>query len=103
MKIALDYDQTFTADRDLWIPFVALAQMRGHEVAFVTFRPPAFGNDDIEADAKRLGIPVVYSAGRQKSHCHDADVWIDDMPELIPSADMMRGMLAGCDAMGDAK
>lgn len=38
MKIALDYDETFTADPELWKPFVAHCKARLHEVKFVTAR-----------------------------------------------------------------
>lgn len=102
MKIALDYDETFTADPGLWRPFVRNALERGHAVAFVTFRYEGHGgNEDILADANLLGIPVVFCNGRQKSHCYQADIWIDDMPVLIPSYGVMTMMTRGCEAMGD--
>lgn len=101
MKIALDYDETFTADPELWREFVAHARRNGHHVAFVTFRSPGFDNRDIEQHAQMLGISIIYSAGRQKSHVYGADIWIDDMPQLIPSLDAMRAMTIGCERMGD--
>ena len=88
MIIALDYDDTFTADRAMWSSFVGLAIAAGHLVTFVTYRAldRNEGNDDIRRDASALGIPVVYSEGRQKQDVFTADVWIDDSPELIPMA-----------------
>ena len=105
MKIALDYDETFTADKELWTAFVRAARARGHSVTFVTFRFENLdrygGNSDIMGDAAMLGIDVVFSGGRQKSHCFEADIWVDDKPVFIPSADAMRSMLVGCEVMGD--
>ena len=87
MIIALDYDDTFTADRTMWSSFVGLAISAGHSVTFVTYRAldRAEGNEDIRSDARALGIPVVYSDGQQKQDVFSADVWIDDSPEFIPT------------------
>ncbi len=101
MRIALDYDQTFTADKHLWAAFVRHAQMREHVVVFVTFRGAGGDNEDIMHDAADLGIPVVFTGGKQKSHCYDADIWIDDMPVLIPSFDQLSAMAEGCRVNGD--
>lgn len=103
MKIALDYDQTFTADPELWTPFVRTALARGHAVAFVTFRRDDCHNSDIQEDAAMLGIDIVYCSGKQKSHCYQADIWIDDSPELIPSFRQLSAMCESCDAMGDTR
>lgn len=91
MKIALDYDGTFTEDKEMWTAFVSLCKGRGHDVRFVTFRvhyyePWARGNEDILADAANLDIPVIFTNGEQKQKFFDADVWIDDHPELISEA-----------------
>lgn len=90
MKIALDYDGTFTADKALWTPFVQHAKANGHEIKFVTYRDTnpllmkAFqSNDDIEADAKKLGIDIIYTCNQPKRKLYQADIWIDDNPELI--------------------
>lgn len=91
MKIALDYDKTFTADPMLWFAFVQLARKSGHEVAIVTFRRPdrIGGNDRVHRDAKLLGVKVIFAAGRPKAACYDADIWIDDFPALIPTPDQL--------------
>lgn len=103
MIIALDYDDTFTADKELWTAFVRNAQAHGHAISFVTFRFEGrqAGNDDILGDARALGIDVVFTGGRQKAHCFNADIWIDDKPVMIPSATAMQQMLIGCERMGD--
>jgi len=84
MKIALDYDNTFTEDTGLWIAFVNNARGRGHSVAFVTSRSETYENQDILSDAESLGIPVVFCNHEQKELHYAAHVWIDDSPEDIP-------------------
>ena len=84
MKIALDYDDTFTLDKPLWRRFVADVLMNpGNSVTFVTFRGPDGFNIDIETDAEEMGIDIVYTNGVSKMTVFKADVWIDDRPELI--------------------
>jgi len=89
MKIALDYDGTYTADRVLWKAFVKHALERGHEVSFVTFRMEngpmdrCPSNDDILKSSERMGIPVIFSNGQPKRTCFTADIWIDDNPETV--------------------
>lgn len=100
MKIALDYDDTFTADPVLWTAFVEMAKQRMHMVVFVTYRyEPDEGisyNDDIKGDAEALGIDVIFTAGVQKAKMFDADIWIDDMPIIIPLASDLQDMYNGC-------
>lgn len=80
MRIALDYDRTFTLDPTLWLEFLRLAQSAGHEVVCVTMR---YSHERIE-----LPVEVVYT-GRQakgpfmESVGRHVDVWIDDMPQCI--------------------
>src|ERR1700722_3416575 len=53
MKIALDFDNTITADPSFWSEFARLAIAHGHEVTVVTSRYP--GNP-----VPVVGLPVVY-------------------------------------------
>lgn len=105
LNIALDYDETFTADRGMWTEVVRIMRKMGHNVTFVTFRSEDFPsrghNEDILGDAKELGIEVVFSNHKQKSGVFKADIWIDDMPILIPSLDELEQMVEGCKKMGD--
>lgn len=87
MKIALDYDKTFTADPGLWRTFVHFAKQFGHEVRIVTYRDPIKDN----IDEKVHPIKVIYTDGIAKRfYClwfaddkkgWMPDVWIDDRPE----------------------
>jgi len=97
MKIALDYDDTFTLDRSLWSRFVSDALKNpGNSVTFVTFRGPDWNNTDIEGDAQDLGIDIVYTNGVSKMSVFKADVWIDDRPELIVSLDLLLERILEC-------
>lgn len=82
LKIAIDYDGTFTLDGHLWLNFAKQAQKFGHEVKIVTARNP---NDDTIAET--YGLDVIYCDGKPKKDFYDADIWIDDDPRgiYIPS------------------
>lgn len=92
MKIALDYDKTYTLDKEFWDDVIYRAEKRGHEVRIVTTRSPSL---DLITDDRLpcQGFPVVYCDGVAKRfHCHffaddykgwDPDVWIDDKPEGV--------------------
>ena len=81
MIIALDYDKTYTVDKDMWAKFCVLAQSYGHEVICITMR---FNNDE-----ERLGnLPMskIYYTERKAKLVWAAknnirvDIWIDDEP-----------------------
>jgi hypothetical protein len=80
--IALDYDDTYTADPELFDQFISAAKDRGHLVVCVTYRHE---HTPIKRD---IGIEVFYTNGKPKAeHMREVglspDVWIDDWPELI--------------------
>lgn len=84
MKIALDYDDTYTQDPELWDMFIERSLLRDHEIMIVTFRSP---DVPLERDPK---IPIFYTSWKAKrpfmeKQGIDIDVWIDDSPELIIS------------------
>lgn len=93
LSIALDYDECFTANRELWTTFVLLAKSLNSKVTFITFRYETQNNKDIIADAKHLDIPIVFSNGKQKASVFKADIWIDDAPITIPSLSAMTDRL----------
>lgn len=103
MKIGLDYDDTFTADKEMWTHIVGLMKSRGHDVRIVTYRfaePNGYTNDELMADAASLDIPVIFCNGVQKDSVTQSlgffvDVWIDDFPVGIPKMDHLDGMLKG--------
>ena len=84
MKIAIDYDGTFTADRKLFSEFIKLAQQAGHTVICVTMRYPS--KQETISD---MPCPIFYTERKSKlkymaENGHtDINIWIDDMPFLI--------------------
>lgn len=86
MKIALDFDDTYTADPELWDEFVASAKNRGHSVVVVTGRRRTEEN---VADVQVPGCSVIFTELLAKewycSHFHKCtfDIWIDNEPRFI--------------------
>ena len=78
MLIAIDYDNTYTADPEWWDEVIRSGQERGHTIVCVTGRtePPNLpirvicAGDEYKRDAvRRSGLRI--------------DVWIDDEPGHI--------------------
>lgn len=90
MRIALDYDDTYTKDPTLWDNFVTKAKYNGHQISFVTYRYPYETKGIVDA-AKRLALNIVFTSRQPKRRFFNADVWIDDMPECIVDTDHMQG------------
>lgn len=84
MKIALDYDLTYTLDPVFWAWFAEVSKARGFDVRIVTARSPTLDNID-----DRVNIPIIYCDGVAKKFVctHFAkwlpDIWIDDKPSAI--------------------
>lgn len=101
MKIAIDYDETFTADPRTFKKVIDIFKLAKHEVNFVTYRDGRHPNHDISADAQNCGVGIIFTAGKQKRHIYDADIWIDDSPETIVSFEQLGNMYDGCLANND--
>jgi hypothetical protein len=85
--IALDYDDTFTADPELWASFCRYAQRRGHTVICATMRHEAEGLEVVQA-LFGLVSQIVFTGRQAKRPALAArglapDVWIDDEPRWI--------------------
>lgn len=85
MRIALDYDNTFTLDPPAWRDFVFMMTKRGHTVFIVTMRSAL--HDWIDPKIVDM-IRIIYCDGRPKKEVCDQlgwapHVWIDDHPETI--------------------
>lgn len=89
MHIALDYDLTYTADREGWDAFITLMRARFHVVSIVSYRDAAIDwNADLTRLRDELKIPVHCTGGvAKKWWCQTngvrVDVWIDDSPKSI--------------------
>lgn len=75
MKIAIDYDGTYTADPALWRLFIEQAKSAGHSVTCVTMRYP---HEPVD-----MPCEVFYTSRKAKAVAFDADVWIDDSPRWL--------------------
>lgn len=110
LNIALDYDDTYTANKGLWFNFVMLCKSQKCDVRFVTARfetTDKYSNEDIYLDASGLKIPIIFCNGVQKAQrCadvgFDVDIWIDDFPVLIPLEKELECILRGV-KVNDAK
>lgn len=85
MNIALDFDDTYTADRELWDRFIADAKERGHTVWIVTARR---NTEENAAIVDVPSCPVVFTALASKTWTMEQrgvtiDIWIDDDPETL--------------------
>jgi len=81
MLIALDYDGTYTADRELWNRFIADANKSGHKVICFTMRYP-------DEAAYNIPCEVVYTSRQAKKRFADengyvVNIWIDDRPAWL--------------------
>lgn len=86
MKIALDFDDTYTRDPPFWDQFIENAEARGHDIRIVTFRKSLMRDPALDFLATK--IPVIYTEYIKKRMFCDSfgfspDVWIDDSPEFI--------------------
>lgn len=85
MNIALDYDQTYTADPAFWEKFIDLAREHGHKVWVFTCRRDTYENREIVAVPSCLTFFT--NLGSKKDFAEKAgmkvDVWIDDDPSCI--------------------
>lgn len=88
MNIALDYDDTYTADPELWDDFCRMASDRGHHVYVVTCRPEKLSplkedlyvpmySEDVFCTNHKAKRPFMEEEGI------NIDIWIDDSPEYI--------------------
>ena len=86
MKIALDYDGTYTADPALWDAFIASAKSRGHTVIIVSCR---YDTPENREETLVPGCSAILCNGSAKRwFCEDRrgckfDIWIDDLPQTI--------------------
>ena len=72
MKIALDYDGTFTEDKSFWYNFIQTAQDFGHEIYIVTYRHPDLDSIVDSNDLNGFGVAIIYTDGApKKSFCQN--------------------------------
>lgn len=95
MNIGLDFDDTVTADPELFELFVVNARLRGHDIRIVTCRGEDYGLDEVYEFASRFQpeLPVIFTSGYEKHdycvkyHEFHVDVWVDDNPHWVGTRD----------------
>jgi hypothetical protein len=94
MNIGLDYDGTYTNDRDLWRAFVRHAQINGHCVYVVTMRTPLECLPGVmDSWFADHGVQVIATNRTAKRPACEKlginiHIWIDDNPKAV-DADAM--------------
>lgn len=88
MNIALDFDETITADPFLWQTFVGDAINRGHTVYIVTARRHDVQPEEVIQWAIANRCRVFFTSWAAKRPFMDSKgihihVWIDDNPENL--------------------
>jgi hypothetical protein len=88
LTIAMDFDDTFTADPHLWTSFIDTAKQRGHRVICVTAR---HRTDESRQEIKAAlpeGVPVYFTEmGSKLDYMANqgvrVSVWCDDSPRTL--------------------
>lgn len=91
LTIAIDYDDTYTADVKLWATFIRSALDLGHRVYCVTARRVDEESlDQINTSFRHWDcmIPVIFTSmgsklAAMKRRNIEVDIWIDDNPKAI--------------------
>lgn len=85
MRIALDWDDTYTADPELWEYFISGAKKRGHKIVFVTCRRDTEENREIIQHPTELVVFTNLAPKRDYMERLNmpVDIWIDDLPECV--------------------
>jgi hypothetical protein len=87
--ISLDYDDTFTADPDLWKSFIGLCLRKGHQVVIITARKYSDESQREITEALRPYNLIIYHTDCMpkieyaKRAYLDIDIWIDDSPRIV--------------------
>ncbi len=91
LTIAIDFDDTFTADPELFSQFICDAQGLGHYVVCVTARRDTDENRQHISECFAeygVDIPIIFSNLGSKLYTVEkrglkVDIWIDDAPYAI--------------------
>tara|TARA_R100001086_G_scaffold231526_1_gene152298 strand:+ start:414 stop:743 length:330 start_codon:yes stop_codon:yes gene_type:complete len=91
LTIAIDFDDTFTADPKLWSTFIQNATEAGHQVMCVTARRQSAENEDIinsMFDHWQCQMPIIFSnlsskVDEMERRGLKVDIWIDDAPYAL--------------------
>jgi hypothetical protein len=86
MKIALDYDDTYTQDPEFWLKFIDMVAEHGHEVILVTMRAPYERHKLDQTLLNKISAEFTNNKAKrpfvEEKGIH-IDVWIDDNPHYV--------------------
>jgi len=86
MNIAIDFDDTYTLNPNVWNQIIDILLKQNNNVYCVTKRYKDNAKDIVEAFAN-TNIPIIYAVKSKLEAVSDAgikiDVWIDDKPQSI--------------------
>ena len=88
LTIAIDFDDTYTADPELWTSFMNQAESRGHKVICVTARYFTLENkEELKATLPPKTLIYFTSMGSKMDYMASqgvkVDIWIDDSPRVV--------------------
>jgi FMN phosphatase YigB (HAD superfamily) len=91
VTISIDYDDTYSADPNLWWGFILAAKNRGHRVIVVTNRDRTQQREVLTALADVPVDDVIFAGPSPKRRAAVAsgwypDIWIDDRPDTVERA-----------------
>ena len=86
MTIALDYDDTYTLNPELFNEIIKVFKSHGYKVLIVTYRHSTAFND-MNMNIKGISDYVFTGGIAKEKYCNECgieiDIWIDDSPEAI--------------------
>ena len=87
LNIMIDYDNTYTADVEMWRKIIPIMLDRGHNLYLVTSRSMDTPIE-LAMDFVNWSIPIIYCNYRAKEIvCYEQgiriNIWMDDDPEFI--------------------
>lgn len=88
LTIAIDFDDTFTADPKLWTEVIQKIQERGHRIICVSARRDVLEHRQALQAVLPEKVPILLSYDVPKrefalKHGYDVDIWIEDTPEAV--------------------
>lgn len=90
MKIALDYDATYTEDPLFWDEFITFTRQRGHEICLLTYRDDRYDWTELMTYLTEImKLELVCTRGVAKKWFAEnfmdnpPTIWIDDNPKSI--------------------
>ena len=95
MIVAIDYDNTYSADPETFDKLIKVLQDAEHIVICVTGRSDdGIMGEPVKQSIGRL-VPIVFAGDEWKAYAakrrgYDVNVWFDDMPQMIAPQIMLK-------------